>query len=349
MTAITFPTFLNPLAFSFPFQGSHIGESQYDEIKYKDRESTYKGILDTSTLDETGNGEVWVYQKKELTEHYFIALFVTLAMPFYTLGTMAYNALRILPIALYLIAKIPFDFRNQQYFQNKKSLFQITAYHLKAILYQTWLSIANIVRTPIYALGMQLGLLYGIFVDPLNGRKIVAAFERGWNHNLTRNQSFWMTLNPNCITLGSQENFKFEGDGHPDELGKHAFYIPGCYQPFAKATFENGSLKSVTNLKGTKEYETPTVLEKPTTTTCNRIILITTLAVSVLATGTCAFIAYCMFHGIPAHFSFIHPAVNFFTARQVIFFSAVSGLMTLRLASVAKTHLQRKLKKEMIP
>ena len=101
---------------------------------------------------------------------------------------------------------------------------------------EVWRSIANIIRTPFYALGVIFGCIYGLF-DPLNGKKVISLFERSWNHEI-------FLKDRGCAIIGVVgKNFAIEGGG--DHLGKHAFYIAACCQPFGKAKLDSKEVRSI--------------------------------------------------------------------------------------------------------
>ena len=76
-----FPTLspFNPFALTLEMKGSYIGESQYQKIKYGKEELEHEEYVDTSTLSEEGSGEAFIYAKKNLSDHYIIAILTSLA------------------------------------------------------------------------------------------------------------------------------------------------------------------------------------------------------------------------------------------------------------------------------
>ncbi len=239
-----FPTWENPFAFNNPMpKEAAIWERiSYVKPNAKGNEDPGKcGIIDFSTFEETKNdegiGECLVYNEKKCEDHYSIDVVVTLLTPLHAGGVVVYNLLRIVPVVIYLAGRIFYDWHKDKD-NEQRPLKEFAAMHVKEMGYQTWLSIANIIRTPYYAGGMMAGLLYGI-VNPWSGRRMAMAFERAWNHNMTVDQGFW-SIN------GAQKRYFFEGMWRPGatekengkapgRLGHHAFYIPGCYQPIAIA------------------------------------------------------------------------------------------------------------------
>jgi len=235
-----FPTWSNPLAVNFPIKGKVTGSSHWQRVRYdvEVEETIYRlsAYADTSTLDENGDGEAYVFEKKDCMQHMNIAISVLIAEPFHAAGTILFNAVRIIPVVTYLAVTI---FTADP--SKEGILGQRTVSHIKEMGEQIWLSIANIIRTPYYLLGILVGTLFA-FVDPLNGRKIVYSFEQAWNHNLDRKHSYWSVNGP-------QVHFAFEG-GSEGKLGRHAFCIPGCYYPNAVAIYKNHQLVGMKTLGG---------------------------------------------------------------------------------------------------
>lgn len=87
----------------------------------------------------------------------------------------------------------------------------------KGIVEGIWM----IVRAPFYAVAMEFAALYGVF-RPLEGRKAVAAIERGW-HQMPR------TYDVRYADWDSDRSFVLKALGDKDFNG--TFYLAFCMQP----------------------------------------------------------------------------------------------------------------------
>ncbi len=339
--ADVFPTLSNPFGLANPLPKGGVkgivGESHWQEIQYTEEQGSsffYEGIIDRSTLDDQGNGEAFLYAKKNSMDHHYIATAVLFASPFYIAGTMIYNALRIVPVALYLIARIPYDYCTQKEGVKHRSFFAVTGHHIAQIGYQTWLSITNIVKAPFYGLGFMFGVLYGLVIDPLNGRKIVAYCETAWNHNISRYRSVWSIFGP-------MKGFRFEGGGAPDELGKHAYYLPGCYQPFAKVTCIEGNITEIHSMGSQKPYYLKNALPAPMTSWGKRAQIIVALTASIFFTAAAVALTLGAAQALPSFLSPLQQPLSMLSYHQALGLSVIGGVVTLRLLMVAKTHALR--------
>lgn len=214
-------------------EGSIFGQTHWQPVKYRPspQQVFVNGYLDTSTGA--------LYSSKTCLGTYTISLLCVPGTVVHLGAAMLYNALRIIPVALYILGGCVYEA------WTGKEIYPDDPFRLIQIPKEVGRSLWNIVRSPFYALGVIFGLVWSL-VDPLNGRKVAAGFELAWNHGVERKRSYWSTLGP-------QKEFAFEGGGAPSNLGKHGFYLPGCYQPFGKGKIENGKLTSLTTVSG-REY-----------------------------------------------------------------------------------------------
>jgi hypothetical protein len=132
-----------------------------------------------------------------------------------------------------------------------------------------------------------------------------------------------------------------------EKLGKHAFYVPGCYQPFAKAIFENGKLTSVKSLNSSRDYQFE-LFPEPCTSAAKRTALLTSAVILTLFVTAFVFIALGHAYGVPNNLLFAKPVLSFISFKQAIALAIIIGLPTLRTLSVAKTHFQRKLETRVV-
>lgn len=207
------------------------------------------GYFDSSTLDKNGSGEASVYLQKGFFEHYFIGVMVTLSMPFYIIGKVVYNILRTAIIPFYIAVCLIYEkISGEKVFEEYK---EDRPFRLRDIPEQMALSILRVVQAPFYGIAILFATLYS-FIDPMNGRKLEQYIERDWNDGVEKNRSIWLPFYlHNCEV---QKDYKFEGGGSPSKLGKSAFYIPGCWQPIAKATLQNRKIIKAESSSGDTNY-----------------------------------------------------------------------------------------------
>lgn len=134
------------------------------------------------------------------------AVAICMGMPLYLTGVIIFNTLRIFVVAIYQLIQVIKASCNEKKQQALILIIEIGR------------SLKNIVRAPLYALGILFAAIY-TFIDPYNGRKILSYLERRWNHNIEIQNSGIRKL---CL------------------IGESAFYLIKCFQPFQYIYQEKG-------------------------------------------------------------------------------------------------------------
>ncbi len=196
-----------------PGRGKFWGDQQWIPIRLTGSSGVpQEHILDISTLRDGKNGACFAYEGKPCGLSELIAFESALfgAVP-YTVAVAAYNALRTLASPAVAC-------------KNKSSTVQESGKGL-------W----RLIQSPFYGLAYLIAQL-SVFVDPLNGRKIVAAVERDWNQGALVENSCWIASGCHNyrVTAGIGMGMDFCREGHS------GFYIAGCFQPTALLTFKDG-------------------------------------------------------------------------------------------------------------
>lgn len=156
---------------------------------------------------------------------------IAIATPFYALGTLCYNLIRIIGVIFYLSIRIFYDYAKAA--KESRSLKVIVKDRFKVMGWQTWISVRNIIRTVFFAPGFFLGAIYMI-IDPYNGMKITGCFEYHWNHRLPIERSWWFV---------PQRDFHLEGGGKIENLGNSTFALAGCLIPRAQTVSDGDGYK----------------------------------------------------------------------------------------------------------
>lgn len=210
--------------------GKLSGDSHWQEAYYvrEDDESYYTGYIDTSTLDENGNGEALFYGNKEVAEHYWISTLVGATTPVHAAAAMAYHIVRLVAIPFYILGSMAREaYTGQKIYEDQRF------FEWSDIPKQMGFSVKQIVKAPFYATAQFYAALYS-YVDPLNGRKLGSLIEKDWNNGVERSDGFWSVQGP------QSPDWRPEGGGGPDRLGQIGFYAAGCWTAMARVHFENG-------------------------------------------------------------------------------------------------------------
>ncbi len=170
--------------------------------------------------------------------------------PFYALGTVVFNLLKIIPTIIYLLGHIFYEYFTQKN-EGHKDFTAIVWDHTKKIVYKTWCSFQNIIRTPFFALLICGGAIWAI-IDPFNGMKIIGSTELHWNHR----KSLFTSKECSLETL----------------LSEGLFYLFPCMSPFGVFKVDHtGKLlddkmyrmpEDITNFDWKKQQVQATVLDQ---------------------------------------------------------------------------------------
>ncbi|MCH9626611.1 MAG: hypothetical protein S4CHLAM2_02370 [Chlamydiales bacterium] len=203
--------------------------------------------IDTSTLQQ-GSGKAYIYGSKSVDDHYTVSALLVSVIPFYLVGTVAYHALRVVPIFLFnlgcwLIERC----RTQPLFEGQRK------FELIDVVREPAKSLVHIVSAPFYATAFLFAVLYS-FVNPMGGRELGARIERMWNAEAQRPQGYW-------LTLGAQKLWARWGELGPDKQGQFKLFVAGCWQPIGVATYNKGALESAVSLSEALESQTGITFE----------------------------------------------------------------------------------------
>lgn len=204
--------------------------------------------IDTSTLDQNGNGKAYLYSVKPVDDHYSVSTLLIPGALIHLVGAVAYHALRIVPIALFnlgcwLIERC----RTKSLFDGQRK------FELIDVVREPAKSLVHIVSAPFYATGFLFAVLYS-FVNPMGGRILGARIERMWNAEAQRPQGYWSLQGP-------QRLWKGWGELGPEKQGQFKFFMAGCWQPIGVATYSNGELQSAVSLSEALERGRGTTFE----------------------------------------------------------------------------------------
>ena len=187
-----------------PGRGKLWGDRHWVPIKLGGQGISANNILDTSTLVD-GTGVCFAYEDKPKGMGEMIAGITAIhGAPLYIPAVAIYQAVT-WPLAAYKNGTNP----------------------VKELGKSVW----RIIQSPFYGLAYFIAQLW-VFVDPPNGRKIIAGIERDWNSGALVENSCWIA-----------NGYHSYGDGRGMDLGREGhsgFYIEGCFQPTAVLTFEKG-------------------------------------------------------------------------------------------------------------
>jgi len=204
----------------WPIQGQWFGKSHWEEVKYECHDED--GSFECSGLRDKTTGLIYL---NSLTNSPCVLRVKALAVAAYAIPyltiVIAYHVIRLVVVSVYYVCKAIFYAIKQTPDTEKRP--KIFAEWVDA----TKVSLKGIVRAPFYGIAMFFGSLY-MFFDPLNGRKIVGAYEFEWNHKVPLKQSLHIFLPHPDFSL------------KPFLQGKGGYYVPGCFQPVATSNVETG-------------------------------------------------------------------------------------------------------------
>lgn len=188
-----------------------------------------QSYIDLSTLDDEGSGKAYIYSYKEPVDHYFVSGTVFLATPVYVVGAVAYNIVRTFVVPFYVLFRCAQDLCSTNSDQSGQQKFTVA----DAFSESAW-SIWRAARAPFYGTAYMFAALYS-FINPMGGRKLGSCIERNWNDGVYLSEGYWSVG-------GEMPLYEWEGGGGPGTLGKTGFFLAGCWQPTARATYKNGKL-----------------------------------------------------------------------------------------------------------
>ena len=122
---------------------------------------------------------------------------------------MGFNLLSVIPRIIYHVGRIFYDYHqvrkarangdrlDSTRFTSGTSFGKILQYRLLATIKSVGRALANVIRSPYYAVGMMAGCVYTWFA-PKNGNKLISRFENDWNHG-TSCAEWLKSPNPSCF------------------------------------------------------------------------------------------------------------------------------------------------------
>jgi hypothetical protein len=206
----------------WPIDGKCYGYTHWKRIEYqldtrKGQTCTCTGTMDISRSIVTVDGETksahLIYFNESSWTVRFKSIYVIAVMPIYIAGAIAYHILRLIPLIIYVAGVIL-----REKAKTERPIGDIVKKDASIFIQEGKRSLINIIRAPFFGIALFFGLLYSL-IDPLNGRKVVSAFEREWNHGIPLSESIHLFV--------PRENWK------PYFFGEMGYYIPGCFQPIA--------------------------------------------------------------------------------------------------------------------
>lgn len=213
-----------------PISVSNIGvniQSPSTDCEFK--VSRFLWYLDSSGLDENGNGIVGAYicPSGERADRFSVVFSVTVLMPFFVLGVMVYNLFRSLIIPFYIFYKM---------IQERKSTIE-DKFRLIDVPREILRSLFNVVKSPFYGIGMIFSLFYSL-IEPYSGRILTGAIERDWNDDVSCDRGYIF------CDYQSLHRWQWEGGGKRSLLGQNATYLMECCQPRFFFLFKQGRVVS---------------------------------------------------------------------------------------------------------
>jgi hypothetical protein len=202
----------------------------------------FHGLLDLSTLDETGTGVLYQYIPKDNLEnvkwsrlfnsHDWTLFKGFFGIPLRIAGPIIYNVFRAVAAPFYVLGCLAKEgFTGKQLYKNERF------FRWSDIPKQFALSLRNIVRAPFYGIALYAALLSAI-VNPIGGRKLGGQIELAWNDGLH--------FETGIDASGLNKFTKYEGGGGPESLNKMPCYLFACFQPTAEITVKDYEIKEVT-------------------------------------------------------------------------------------------------------
>ncbi|MCP5469811.1 MAG: hypothetical protein H7A36_04825 [Chlamydiales bacterium] len=199
---------------TFPHAGKFTSDDHWQRVIVKGSGSLDEAInIDLSTLNKEQSGWCLGYIAKDgFAESGGVAFAALETVIPYTALRMAWNGVRTIAAPIYLAWKGRW----------------------REIPKEVGRSLFSIVRAPFYAIAYTLGALY-MYVDPPNGRKLLANIERDWNWGEPCETGCWSV----------------RGRQHDFDLGlKTPFYALGCLQPKAIFNVEKGEITYAAPIHG---------------------------------------------------------------------------------------------------
>lgn len=220
---------------SDPKNGAFTGQPHWQSVCFdnaSDPSGYGQAYLDTSELDEDGNGTAPVYVKKQPLENEVISLLTSITAPLHA----ACSIINYVGRLLYQPVKIATG-----------SALKWEGYSFKQILPEMGRSLWGIIRAPFYAVALMMATLYA-WVDPRNGLKLASKVELYRNNHISIQESFFPLPCINAITSCSGEDLKKNFHHWLENWKTHrAVYIAACYQPLAHPTVQQGRIDKITS------------------------------------------------------------------------------------------------------
>ncbi len=188
-----------------------------ERVRWNQHMHPHKQLVDYSRL-ENGTGQTTAVERKE-GEHDLISFAALIIAPIQTVASVAYNAIRFCVVPFYILFRMA-----QEAITGKPSFEGQRKFKLVDIPKQMALSIYWAVRAPFYGLAYIFAIIYS-FIDPMGGRKAGGLVTNEWMEGVDRWKSVWI-----CIPM---DGYKWEGGGGPEKLGYQAYYLTGCWMPWA--------------------------------------------------------------------------------------------------------------------
>ena len=205
-------------------------------------------ILDTSLLDDDGNGIAYFSPRKPNCSefntfpfnHDGIAAAQLLAIPFETIGRVVYNLLRFCIVPFYILECMVREAGSDNPLRDKRK------FKFKDIPKQMALSLYWALSAPVHGVALMLATVYS-FVQPVGGRKLGYRVMQHRLGEVDLSESLW-------AGTPASKAFRFEGGGGPDTLGHWGSVVTGCWFPWGVATFENGEVTEARSFNGKYTY-----------------------------------------------------------------------------------------------
>lgn len=213
------------------------GNDHWKSAFYINNGFNIRAYVDISTLDANGSGKAFFYSYKSKMQHYLVSSIITACTTMHAASSVVYNTIRTIVIPFYIMSCLTIEAgRERPLFEGQRF------FKWSDIPKEMAKSVLRAVKAPFYATAEIFAALYSL-VDPLNGRKLGAAIELDWNEGVPRPEGWWSIHGP-------QKDWKLEGGGGPEKLGRNGFYFAGCWTPMGIVHYKEGEIKKATTAGG---------------------------------------------------------------------------------------------------